>query len=205
MLKSLAVALAALVVVTLAAGAPPAAAQGLKPEDRALIPMAERVLERIDVMTADFVFSNVNGANTGRLFVDRAGGRLRMEFDPPLGHLLIANGPRVNFIGGDGTIVNAGTQSTPLALIFGGEAKLSGDVEVLEVKAKGQDAYFAVGQKSSPEDGKVILHFDRSIPGWALRGWGVVSKEGRYAKTTLQNIQNGGELADALFVLPEKD
>ena len=203
MLKSLAVALA--VVALAVAGETPAAAQSLNPEDRALIPMAERSLQRIDVMTADFVFSNVNGANTGRLFVDRAGGRLRMEFDPPMGHLLIANGRRVNFIGGDGTIVNAGTQSTPLALIFGGDAKLSGEVEVLEVKAKGRDAYIAVGQKSSLDDGKVILHFDRSVPGWALRGWGVVSKEGRYAKTTLQNIRNGGELADALFVLPEKD
>ena len=141
MLKSLFVALAALVVVALAAVAPPAAAQSLKPEDRALIPMAERVLQRIEVMTADFVFSNVNGANTGRLFVDRAGGRLRMEFDPPMNHLIIANGPRVNYFGGDGTELKVGTQTTPLALIFGARSKLTGDeVEVVETASKGKRA-----------------------------------------------------------------
>lgn len=191
----------ALTLAVLAASAAPASAQQIKPADAALIPMAERVLKRIGVMTADFTFNNAGGSHTGRIFVDRSGERLRMEFDPPMGHLLIANGPRVDFIGGDGTVINAGTQSTPLAMIFGREPKLTGEVEVLEIKAKGRDAYFAVGQKSRPEDGKVILHYDRSAPGWALMGWGLIDGDGRYTRTALKNIRHGGELQDALFTV----
>lgn len=198
MLKTSIAALLALVAAT------SAAAQKINPDDAALIPMAERVLQRIDVMTADFTFNNAGGAHTGRLFVDRAGGRMRMEFDPPMGHLLIANGPRVDFIGGDGTVLNAGTQSTPLALIFGREPKLSGEVQVLEIKAGKKDAYFAVGQRDRPGDGKVILHYDRTAPGWALKGWGLLDGDGRYTRTALTNVRHGGELADALFVSPVK-
>lgn len=181
----------------------PVAAQNLSTQDQALIPMAERVLKRIDVMTADFMFSNPGGGNTGRLFIDRDGGRMRMEFDPPMSHLVVANGPRVDFIGGDGTVVNAGTQSTPLALIFGEDPKLSGDVEVLEIKAKGDDAYFAVRQKARPDDGTVILQYDRSAPGWALKGWGMIDGEGRYTRTALSNIRHGGDLPDVLFIAPK--
>lgn len=181
----------------------PAVAQNLSAKDQALIPMAERVLQRIDAMTADFMFSNPGGRNSGRLFVDRDGGRMRMEFDPPMSHLVVANGPRVDFIGGDGTVVNAGTQSTPLALIFGEDPKLSGDVEVLEIKAKGSDAYFAVRQRARPDDGTVILQYDRSAPGWALVGWGMVDGEGRYTRTALSNIRHDVDLPDALFVAPK--
>jgi len=193
---------ARMTAVMLLMGAP-ATAQDLSPQNQALIPMAERVLQRIDAMTADFMFSNPAGRNTGRLFVDRDGGRMRMEFDPPMNHLVVANGPRVDFIGGDGTVVNAGTQSTPLALIFGEDPKLSGDIEVLEIKAKGSDAYFAVRQKARPDDGTVILQYDRSAPGWALVGWGMIDGEGRYTRTALSNIRHGADLPDALFIAPK--
>lgn len=198
MIRKLAGAFAVLVLT-----ATPAVAQNLSPQQQALIPMAERVLQRIDAMAADFTFSNPAGRNTGRLFVDRTGGRMRMEFDAPMNHLLIANGPRVDFLGGDGTVVNAGTQSTPLALIFGEDPTLSGDIEVMEIKAQGDDAFFAVRQKARPDDGAVILQYDRSAPGWALTGWGMVDDAGRYTRTTLSNIRYGVDLPDALFIAPK--
>ena len=139
--------------------AQPTTAQTFRQGDTSLIPHAENALRVIRTMTASFTFQNVAQFNTGRLFIDRLGGRMRMEFDPPLRHLIIANGARTDFIGGVGTVVNTATQSTPLALIFGARPKLSGEVQVLEIATKDNAAFFAVTQRSRPKAGKVILHF----------------------------------------------
>lgn len=192
-----------LALVALMVAAAPASAQKFRQGDASMIPKAERALQQITVMQADFTFQNIAQFNTGRLFIDRLGGKMRMEFDSPLNHLIIANGPRVDFIGGNGTVVNTSTQSTPLGLIFGRDARLSGDVKVLEIAAKGQNAYIAVGQKSKPKQGKVILHFLQTSPTWTLHGWGFIDPEGRYTKTILQNVRHGGELSWTLFEAPE--
>lgn len=183
----------------------PAHAQKFRQGDASMIPKAEQALQQIGVMQADFTFQNVSEFNRGRLFVDRLGRKMRMEFDPPLRHLIIANGARVDFLGGDGTVVNTATQSTPLGLIFGREARLSGDVKVLEIAAKGQNAYIAVGQRSKPKQGKVILHFMQTSPVWTLHGWGFIDPKGRYTKTVLSNVRHGGELPWTLFEVPEPE
>lgn len=182
----------------------PAQAKELSPEHAALVPKAEAALQAIGVMTADFVFNNKAGAHTGRLFVDRVGGRLRMEFDPPLSHLLIANGPRVDFIGGDGTVLNTGTQSTPLALVFGRNAELSDDVEVLEVGRKKGVVSVVVAQRERRDDGTVILHFQEAGDVLALKGWGFVDSDRRYTRTTLKNMRHGAEIPDAFFIAPRE-
>lgn len=197
MVRFLGLALAALMMMTA-----PASAQKFHQGDASMIPKAEQALQQINVMQADFTFQNLAQFNTGRIFIDRLGGKMRMEFDAPLNHLIIANGARVDFIGGNGTVVNTATQSTPLGLIFGRAAKLSGDVKVLEIAAKGQNAYIAVGQRSKPKQGKVILHFLQTSPSWTLHGWGFIDPEGRYTKTILQNVRHGGELSWTLFDVP---
>jgi|GEM_PF-2185263 len=183
----------------------PAAAQQAKPVDPKLVSKAEAALVEIGVMTADFTFNNAAGANTGRLFVDRLGGRLRMEFDPPMRHLVIADGARVDFIGGDGTRLNAGVQTTPLALIFGPDSSLDGDVEVVEAATKGKVAMIVVAQKGMEDEGRVILHFKRGEQDWTLSGWGYVDDEGRYTRTALRNMHHGGVLDAALFQKPSRD
>lgn len=183
----------------------PAVAQKFRQGDMSMIPKAEQALQRITTMTADFTFQNVSQFNTGRLFVDRLGRKMRMQFDPPMRHLIIANGPRVDYLGGDGTVVNTATQSTPLGLIFGREARLSGDVKVLEIAQKGQNIYVAVGQRSKPKQGKVILHFLQTNPVWTLHGWGFIDPKGRYTKTILANVRHGGSLDSSLFEAPEVD
>lgn len=198
MVRFLGLALAALMMMTA-----PAGAQKFRQGDATMLPKAEQALQQINVMQADFTFQNVAQFNTGRIYVDRLGGKMRMEFDSPLNHLIIANGARVDFIGGNGTVVNTATQSTPLGLIFGRTARLSGDVKVLEIAAKGQNAYIAVGQRSKPKQGKVILHFLQTSPIWTLHGWGFIDPEGRYTKTILKNVRHGGELPWTLFEVPE--
>ena len=168
-----------------------------------MLSKVEQALQQINVMQADFTFQNGAQFNTGRIYADRLGGKLRMEFDSPLNHLIIANGARVDFIGGNGTVVNTATQSTPLGLIFGRIARLNGDVKVLEISAKGQNAYIAVGQRSKPKQGKVILHFLQKSPTWTLHGWGFIDPEGRYTKIIFKNVRYGGELSWTLFDTPE--
>ena len=154
MVRFLGLALSALIMMTA-----PASAQKFRPCDASMIPRAERALQKINVMQADFTFQNVAQFNTGSLFVDRLGGKMRMKFDSPLNHLIIANGARVDLISSNGSVVNTSMQSTTLSLIFGRAAMLSGDVKVLEIAAKGWNAYIAVGQRSKPKQGKVTLHF----------------------------------------------
>ncbi|MGZ0189152.1 MAG: LolA family protein, partial [Alphaproteobacteria bacterium] len=132
-------------------------------------------------------------------------GRMRMEFDPPLRHLIIANGARTDFIGGDGTVVNTATQSTPLALIFGARPKLSGEVQVLEIATKDNAAFFAVTQRSRPKAGKVILHFIKTQPTWTLHGWGFIDPEGRYTKTILSSQRYDVLLNANLFEAPDEN
>lgn len=183
----------------------PAAAQTFQPGDASLIPKAEEALLAIDRVAADFTFQNRAGVNTGRLFVDRGARLLRMEFDPPLSHLLIANGKRVDFLGGDGTVVNTGVDTTPLGLIFRENPRLSGEVKILEIATKGQNAYFAVGDVARPNAGKVVLHFLQTSPQWTFHGWGFIDPKGRYTKTILKNVQKNADLDPALFIAPKMD
>ena len=110
-------------------------------------------------------------------------------------HLIIANYASFDFIGGNGTVVNTATQSTPLGLIFGHTSRLSGDVKVLWISAKCQNAYVNLGQRSKPKQGKVILHFLQTGPNWMLDDYGLIDSAGRYAKTILKNVRHGGELS----------
>lgn len=194
-----------LAIALLMASAPMSAPEAAGRVDAGVIPKAEQALAKIGVMSAEFTFRHGGNTDKGRIFVDRAGGRLRMEFDPPANHLLIANGPRVDFIGGNGTVVNAGVQSTPLALIFGKTAELDGDVKVLETSVKGGLAYVVVTQRARPEDGKAILHFIREQPTWRLLGWGFIDGDGHYTRTSITHMQHDVELDDALFIAPPTD
>ena len=67
--------------------------------------------------------------------------------------------------------------TTPLGLIFRENPRLSGEVKILEIATKGQNAYFAVGDVARPNAGKVVLHFIQTSPQWTFYGWGFIGRD----------------------------
>ena len=74
---------------------------------------AAEVLSRVQTLTADFDMVTANGINQGQIFVDRSRRAIRVQFDEPLGHLVLVNGPLTQYFGGDGTEIQTATSGTP--------------------------------------------------------------------------------------------
>jgi outer membrane lipoprotein-sorting protein len=156
----------------------------------------------IKTLSASFDFITVKGKTTGFIFMDRARHAIRMQFGDPLNHLLLVDGPKTMFYGGDGTVVQVSTAGTPLSFLLNPKSGLKDNIQVLEVDERGNRVFVAVAERGNVAAGQAVLHFERE-PKWRLIDWGVYDDQGRFSKTVLGNQQIGLRLDPALFKAPE--
>ncbi|HKK29462.1 MAG TPA: outer-membrane lipoprotein carrier protein LolA [Alphaproteobacteria bacterium] len=192
---------AALALGALLAGT--AAAQVIKgSEARALAEQAAARLAGIETLAAHFDLMTPGGINKGEIFLDRRREAIRMEFAEPLDHLVLVNGPLIQFYGGDGTELQMATAETPLAFLMDPEKALRENVEVLQVEKRGGDLYVAVTERNNKEKGQVVLRF-AGEGGWRLTEWGTFTDDGGFTQTMLREIETGADLDADLFRAPE--
>ena len=156
----------------------------------------------IQTLAASFDFVSVRGKTKGHIFMDRERRAIRMQCGRPLNHLLLVNGPLIQFYGGDGTVVETATAGTPLAFLLEPTRSLADDIKVLEVDERGDSVYIAVAERDNVAGGQIILHFKRR-PVWRLIDWGAYDAQGRYTQTVLGTPETGLRLDPALFQPPE--
>jgi len=171
---------------------------GLSPEDRADIAKVEEYLNGIRTLRARFLQIADNGATAeGTLYLSRP-GKLRLEYDPPVPILMVANGGfLIHYDKQLKSVTHLPINSTPAGLLVRERVQLSGDVTVTRVERGPGSLRITVVQTRDPQAGRITLVFSERP--FALSNWQVVDAQGNTTRVSLIDVQAGLSLDPALF------
>lgn len=183
-----------------AAGAAPAT-PALSAQDRTDLARIEIYLNSISTVRARFTqISETQGLSQGEFYLSRP-GRMRIEYDPPVPYLYVADGTWLTFWDsrlGQRSDVLLG--STLADFITRESIRLSGDVTVTGVHREPGTIKVDLVQTEDPGEGRLTLQFqDNPLQ---LQSWRVVDAQGLTTEVWLTDPAFGVPLASNLFVAP---
>jgi outer membrane lipoprotein-sorting protein len=195
----LAVIAAALAVLPAAAAQRPLT----DPEAVGEINRIEGYLNGIRTMQSRFIQINPDGsAWNGNLYVRRP-GRFRFEYDPPIPHLLIANGSWLFHV--DRALQETNViplAKTPAQFLVREDVSLKNDFTITKLEQSQGIVQIGLVTRDSPELGEVTLTFtDKPLE---LRKWTVRDMQENTTQITLQNTRYGVNLNPDMFKYVEQ-
>lgn len=148
---------------------------------------------------ARFLQTAPDGAeSTGTFYLSRP-GRLRFEYDPPTRDFVVADGFLIYFYDGQlGEQTNAPIGQTLADFLLRKDLRLSGDVQVTQVRRGGDLLQIALIQTADPQAGSLMLGFSEKP--FSLKKWRVTDSQGLITEVELFNLETGIALAPGLFV-----
>jgi outer membrane lipoprotein-sorting protein len=173
--------------------APPAAAGA----DQAEVARVEQYLNAIRTLRARFVQVGTDGTARGTFYLSRP-GKMRLEYEQPVTVLLIANGGMLQQYDtrlGQGSYV--ALDSTPAGLLVSDQIRLSGGVTVVGVERSGGSLDISLIKTRDPRAGRITFSFQAQP--LQLTRWSLVDGQGRMTRVTLEQVQVGIPLDNALF------
>ena len=172
----------------------------------ARVQKAEDYLNNLGTARARFVQTTHNGQQlVGTFYLDRP-GKLRFEYDDPVKDFVVADGVFIYFYDAEaGEQSNAPIGQTLADFILRDNLKLSGDIEVRDIKSKGGILQIELVQEADPEAGQLILGFDEEP--FTLKKWRVIDAQGLITEVELFYLKTDIKHQDGLFVYtdPQKD
>lgn len=191
------------VLAALLLAGPANAQSAIAPQDAEIIRRVEAYLEELTTVQARFVQqSEMGGFAQGTFYLSRP-GRMRIEYDPPIPFLYVADGFWLTFWDEElkqRTDVPLG--STLADFLIRDDVALSGDITVRGVRQI--SAYDEVEvdliQTDDPGAGMLTLVFDADP--MAFKRWTVLDAQGLFTEVTLNEPAYGMELDDDLFRAP---
>lgn len=168
-----------------------------------IIHKAEKSFNDIQSMTARFAQSTSMGDYAeGKVYLSKP-GRLRIEYDPPIPVLVVADGSYFTFI--DKELDQQSyidLDSTPAGVLLRKSINLTEqDIRVVDVAEHPGVVNITVTSKSDPTVGKLSLIF--TTKPFMFRQWQVTDAQGITTSVTLQNMETGVELDRKLFISPD--
>ncbi len=198
--------LAATLMAATALLAPPLAAQvtpaSLTPQDQADLRRIESYLNSLTTVQAEFVQVS-NGANyaTGIFYLKRP-GRMRLEYDPPVPYLYIADGTWLTFFDRELDQRSDVLLGSSIAdFITRSNVTLSGDVTVTGIQRSEGRIGVELVQTSDPGAGRLTLNFQ--LDPLLLTSWTVLDAQGTRTQVDLTGLTQGVALDNSLFVTPQ--
>lgn len=178
-----------------------AQAISLTAEDQARVANIESYLNGLSTMQARFLQSSSNGSYAeGDLYVERP-SRMRMEYDPPVPLLIIADGYTLALYDKElKQVTQVPIWETPLWFLFKDEIRLADDL-VLTALDYGGGAVTMTIQEEQAEGNLSSVTLTFSEAPVELRRWEVVDSQGLIVQTGLINAQYGVALDPTLFDL----
>ncbi|MEZ5823922.1 MAG: outer membrane lipoprotein carrier protein LolA [Geminicoccaceae bacterium] len=159
----------------------------------------EAYLNDLGSMRSRFSQIAPDGSMSTGMFALERPGRLRLDYDPPSGVLLIAPGDwRLVFY--DSTIRQVNVipiGETPLGFLLDEKVRLSGPVTIVDQRLTGDEVGVTLVRSDAPDQGNVTLIFAPSP--LELRRWVVVDAQGLTTHVILEGIERGIELDPELF------
>jgi outer membrane lipoprotein-sorting protein len=199
---------AGLAALPLVAGLPASRAMASAPtvanlsaQDLADIKRIEEYINAISTLRANFQqYSNASGLSSGRIYLRRP-GRLRVEYDPPVQALIVADGLVVTYYDGElDQVTQAPIGSSPLWFLLRDEVSFSDGVSVSGIERAPGVLRISAFESDQPDAGLVSLVFsDQPLQ---LKQWAIVDSQGVEVRVGLQGVNLGGALANELFATP---
>ena len=158
----------------------------------------EDYLNGLTTLKADFVQINPNGGTlTGELYYQRP-DKMRLDYDPPSGILIISDGWWVIYYDRQlEQVSHLSIGSTPLGFLLSDEIRLSGDVTVTGIERSAGELHVTLVQSDEPNQGSIQLSFAEDP--LELRRWTVVDAQGQATHVVLERPETGLALERELF------
>ena len=180
-------------------GARAAEVQTLAAEDRADLDRIEAYLNTLNTVQARFVqIAPDGGAANGTVYMSRP-GKMRIEYDPPVPVLVVANGLFLIFYDKQlEQISHIPLDSTPAGVLLRESIILDDDIAVAGFERAPGVIRVALVDSADPDAGKLILTFgDAPLE---LRQWTVIDGQGQETRVGLLDAQFDLALDPELFV-----
>ncbi len=191
------------VLAALLLAGPVSAQSTLAPQDAEIVGRVEAYLERLTTVQARFVqHSEAGGFAQGTFYLSRP-GRMRIEYDPPIPFLYVADGFWLTFWDDElkqRTDIPLG--STLADFLIREDVTLSGDVTVAGVRESTELAEVEIDLRQSDDPGAGTLTLVFGSEPMAFRRWTVLDAQGLFTEVTLSDPTYGGALDDDLFRAP---
>ena len=190
-------------LLLVAAVAAPAGAQDLSAQDRADIRRVEQYLNSITTMRARFIqVHSTEGLAQGNFYLSRP-GRMRIDYDPPLPYVYVADGFWLTFYDSElGQRSDVRLGSTLADFITRRNVRLSGEVTVTGVRRPPGELAIDLVQTDDPGAGTLTLIFQDDP--LALVRWRVVDAQGLTTEITLTDREFDVALDRSLFSVPRR-
>lgn len=146
--------------------------------------------------------SNQSGLATGRIFMRRP-GFLRVEYDPPIRVLLVADGIAMNYYDEElNHLEQAPLQLSPMWFLLKKKIDLNDDVVLTGFEQSANSIRIDLVQRDAPDAGSVALLFlDKPLE---LRQWIITDPNKNEVRVGILDAKFGIPLDNALFKTPSK-
>ena len=197
----LALAVAGLVSLPDSARAEPVATFSLSEQDRADLLRIEEYFNSFETLRARFQqYAVESGTSTGNIYLRRP-GRLRVEYDPPVPVVIVADGILVSYYDKDlDQVDQLPLKSSPVWFLLENKVEFDEHVTITAIERDASSLRVSMYQTDDPDVGKVTLIFtDNPLE---LRQWTVIDAQGTEVRVGLEQVALGGALANELFATP---
>ncbi len=167
--------------------------------DRSDVARVEAYFNGLKTLSARFQqFGEAGQTAAGQLYLARP-GRMRLEYDPPVPLLLIANnGLLLQYDKDLKTAAYMPLGSTPAEILLRDRVALSGDIMVTRVERGPGVLRVTVMQTDDPHAGRITLAFGEQP--FVLVNWRVVDAAGVATQVALHEMRSDIPLQQSLFV-----
>jgi outer membrane lipoprotein-sorting protein len=170
----------------------------LNQAQKADVQRIEEHLNGLRTLQSRFLQVSSNGAVAeGTVYIQRP-GRMRIEYDPPMPVLIVADGSHLIYFDKElEQVTHVGLDSSPAGILLQEKVTLSGDLTVTKFERGPSVLRATVVRTKDANEGNLTLVFsDNPL---ALRKWTVVDPQGVATEVSLQGPQLGGSLKPELF------
>ena len=176
--------------------------QSLSVQDRALVDQASAYLEGLNQARGRFVQTDPRGSQTrGDLYLQRP-GKMRFEYDPPQGLLVVSDGYNVSVADSRlKTFEKYPLGATPLALLLARHVSLDKGVVIDQVSRSADGFSITAHDGRKQAEGRIRLVF--STTPLTLKSWTVTDAQGQSTRIDISEFKSVISLSASLFQLKD--
>ena len=181
---------------------PAIANQSLSTQDRTLVDQASAYLEALGQAKGRFVQTDPRGSQLrGDLYLKRP-GKMRFEYDPPQGLLVVSDGYNVSVADNRlKTFEKYPLGATPLALLLARHVSLDKGVVIDQVSRSADSFTITARDGRKQAEGRIRLVL--STAPLALKSWTVTDAQGQSTRIDLTELKVASGLSASLFQLKD--
>jgi outer membrane lipoprotein-sorting protein len=174
-------------------------------QQQSILADIESYLNKINTLTATFSQTNPDKTiSTGKFYLKRKTsdhyGKLRLEYNPPVRLLVVANGELLMQHDLESDEVNSySIDSTPAAFLLEKNISFTKNTTVKSVRQEGNKVIITLAKRGDDDSSSLTLVLLKSSKGYELKDWTVLDAQGNATFVQLSNVTLGGDLKDSLF------